>query len=78
MQEGYVPASKKLAMKSMATILSKPGLYRIAGISGRYLMKMFPFLANNRFNPWYKKRDMPEAPKESFKEWYSKNKLKKQ
>jgi len=33
-----------------------------------------PFVLNNKINPWYKQRDMPQAPKESFDEWYAKNK----
>ena len=29
-----------------------------------------PFLLKSRINPWYKHREMPEMPEESFKEWY--------
>jgi L-lactate dehydrogenase complex protein LldF len=25
-------------------------------------------------NPWYKQREMPDAPKQSFSEWYKQNK----
>jgi len=32
---------------------------------------------NNKFNPWYRQRDMPEGPKESFAEWFTKNTTKK-
>jgi len=27
-------------------------------------------------NPWYKQREMPEAPKQSFRDWYIQNKKK--
>lgn len=32
-----------------------------------------PFLLKSGMNPWYKHREMPEMPEESFKEWYKKN-----
>jgi L-lactate dehydrogenase complex protein LldF len=32
---------------------------------------------NNKLNPWFKQREMPEAPKESFRDWYKKNKISK-
>ena len=35
------------------------------------------FVVNNKMNPWYKQRDMPEGPKESFSEWYEKNRQNK-
>jgi L-lactate dehydrogenase complex protein LldF len=31
---------------------------------------------NNNLNPWFKNREMPNPPSQSFDEWYSKNKLK--
>lgn len=72
-KEGYVDNTKKLSMEAMATTLSSPRLYKMAGNAGRWLMKNFPFTINNKFNPWYKQRDMPGAKKQSFKTWYKKN-----
>ncbi|MFT3827226.1 MAG: lactate utilization protein B [Chitinophagaceae bacterium] len=72
-QDGYSPASKTVAMKAMTTTLSKPGFYRFAGKMGRWVMRTMPWLVNNKLNPWYKQRDMPAPPKESFGEWYRKN-----
>lgn len=76
-KEGYAPAAKKAAMKGMSITLASPGLFNIAGKAGRWVVKNVPFVVNNRFNAWYKQRDMPAAPKESFTEWYKKNKAKK-
>jgi len=73
-QEGYAPAAKTAAMKGMGFTLSNPGVFNAAGKAGRWVVKNVPFLVNNRFNAWYKQRDMPDAPKESFTEWYKKNK----
>ncbi len=75
-EEGYVATSKKIGMKGMALVLSKPGLYRIAGKMGRWVMRIFPGLVNNKLNPWYKQREMPEAPAQSFRDWYLKHKQK--
>ncbi|GAB3935536.1 lactate utilization protein B [Mucilaginibacter myungsuensis] len=72
-QEGHAPALKKVSMQAMTWTLGSPSVYRAAGKMGRWVMKYAPFAINNGFNPWYKQRDMPEPPKESFGEWYRKN-----
>ncbi|HZH96567.1 MAG TPA: LUD domain-containing protein, partial [Flavisolibacter sp.] len=72
-EEGYQPKLKTVAMKAMATTLSKPGLFSLAGKAARWTLKIIPGVANNRFNPWYKQRDVPAPPKHSFTEWYRKN-----
>ncbi|MBD0254757.1 MAG: lactate utilization protein [Cytophagales bacterium] len=72
---GHVQRSKKLGMKGLATVLAHPGLFRFAGKVGRTLMKpLSPIVASPGLNPWAKEREMPEPPKESFREWYVKNK----
>lgn len=75
-EEGYVAASKKIGMKGMALVLSRPALYRIAGKMGRWVMRIFPGLVSNKWNPWYKQREMPEAPAQSFRDWYLKHQKK--
>ncbi|MET3980478.1 L-lactate dehydrogenase complex protein LldF [Mucilaginibacter sp. UYP25] len=72
-KEGYEDKKKAAAMQAMAYTLSSPQVYRLAGKAGRVVMKYAPFALNNGLNPWYKHRDMPEPPKESFGEWYRKN-----
>ncbi|RYF91720.1 MAG: DUF3390 domain-containing protein, partial [Chitinophagaceae bacterium] len=52
----------------MALVFANPKLYRILGSIGRKTIKWFPFLVNNKLNPWYKQREMPEPPKESFRD----------
>jgi len=73
-KEGYTPTAKTMAMKAMAFTLSSPALYRSGGKVGRLIFKYAPFAVNNGLNPWYKHREMPKAPEESFGEWYSKRK----
>ncbi|MET6996575.1 lactate utilization protein B [Chitinophaga defluvii] len=73
-KEGYTATSKKVGMKMMNTVLSSPGTYKTAGKMGRWVLRAFPGMVNNKLNPWYKQREMPEAPKTSFADWYKKNK----
>lgn len=75
-KEGYANATKTAGMKLMNITLSSPAMYRLAGKMGRWFIKHAPFALNNRFNLWYKNREMPEPPKESFGEWYKKNGMK--
>jgi L-lactate dehydrogenase complex protein LldF len=36
-------------------------------------MKVFPGAVSNGLNPWFKQREMPEVPKQSFQEWVKTN-----
>jgi L-lactate dehydrogenase complex protein LldF len=72
-KEGHVSPVKAMGMKVMAFAFAYPKLFSFAGKTGRVVMKYLPGLVSNKFNPWYKQRDMPEPPKESFREWYAKN-----
>jgi L-lactate dehydrogenase complex protein LldF len=73
-KNGHTTTTKKVGMNVMTTVLSNPGIYRLSGAFGRWLMKWMPSLVNNRFNPWFKQREMPNPPAESFRDWYKKNK----
>ena len=70
---GYAPAAKKAGMQVMSWTLSSPGMYNMAGKAGRWVLKHAPFAVNNKLNPWYKQREMPESPEWSFGEWYKQN-----
>lgn len=71
--EGLTAPSKKMGMKLMAWVLARPGVYRFAGKTARWVTANLPFLVKNKtWNPWFKQREMPEAPKQSFQEWYKK------
>lgn len=72
-KEGYAANRKTISMKVMALTLSSPDVYHTAGKTGRWILNHAPFALKNKLNPWYKQRDMPESPKESFGEWYAKN-----
>jgi L-lactate dehydrogenase complex protein LldF len=72
-QEGYAGFEKTQSIKLMNTVLSNPKIYRFAGEIGRKIMRFAPFLVSNSLNKWFKNREMPVPPKESFREWYLKN-----
>jgi L-lactate dehydrogenase complex protein LldF len=72
-KNGHAPLAKKAAMGVMTKVLSSPLMYQIAGKVGRLIMKWAPLAINNRFNPWYKQRELPTVPENSFGEWYKNN-----
>lgn len=72
-REGYAANTKVLGMKAMAWTLSSPLSYSRIGKAGRWVLNNIPFAVNNKFNPWFKQRDMPDSPVESFDDWYAKN-----
>ncbi len=69
-KEGHASSTKVFGMKAMAWTLSSSDKLDKAGRAGRWFMQNVPFVVNNKLNPWYKQRDMPEGPKETFTEWY--------
>jgi L-lactate dehydrogenase complex protein LldF len=73
-KEGYVSTSKKIGMQGMAFVLARPALYRFSGRMARLFMRIFPFMfRSKKMNPWYRQREMPQAPKQSFRDWYKQN-----
>ncbi|QJB32386.1 lactate utilization protein [Chitinophaga oryzae] len=70
-KEGHTSGMKTAGMKMMNAVLSKPGNYKRAGKMGRWVLRAFPGMVNNRFNPWFKQREMPAPPAQSFSEWYA-------
>ena len=72
-KNGHAPSGKKAGMKAMEIVLSNPRVYKTIGSIGRWLLKYIPVTVNNRFNPWFKQREMPEPPSQSFNSWYRKN-----
>jgi L-lactate dehydrogenase complex protein LldF len=72
-QSGYASPTKRLAIAGMAKVFSNPSGFSIAGRLGRWALRNMPFLMNNRFNPWFREREMPEPHEGAFREWFRKN-----
>ncbi len=70
-KQGVIGGTKKFSMQVAASILSRPWMYRFAGRAGRQMLRWMPrFLIYNPLNPWGRQRDMPSAPRKSFREMY--------
>jgi L-lactate dehydrogenase complex protein LldF len=66
--------AKSISMKIANGIFSTPFAYKISGKMLRGALKILPeAITYSSLNTWGKQRDLPEVPKESFKDWYKKN-----
>src|SRR6201993_1542685 len=69
---GQFSTVKKAAMKVAGKLLSRPRAYRAATEGGALALKALPhFALYSRLNAWGRRRDVPEAPKETFHQWYA-------
>ena len=68
---GLLSGSKRLAMKFASQILRRPRLYAFAGSAARKALRWLPrSFIYNRLNPWGQQRELPPAPKQSFRQQY--------
>lgn len=66
--------AKRLSMKLADGIFKSPLAYKISGNLMRNALKSLPnSLIYHPLNVWGKNRNLPDAPKESFQQWYKKN-----
>lgn len=66
--------AKGLYMKLANGIFKSPLAYKISGSLMRNALKSLPnSLIYHPLNIWGKNRNLPDAPKESFQQWYRKN-----
>ena len=71
-QKGY--SVKNSALKYVGKVLSNPKAYGRNSKIMRAAMKYLPgFIFKNKMNTWSIGRELPVPPKETFKEWYKKN-----
>ena len=73
-QRGQLPMVKKEAMRMAGKVLSSPRLYRMAVKAAQAGLDYLPrSMIYNPLNAWGRQREVPKAPKASFREWYLKN-----
>lgn len=66
---GLIPKGKRFGLKLAAAVLNRPWLYRIAGRVARLALRVMPrWLVYSRANVWGRQRDLPPAPRQSFRE----------
>ncbi|GBR54772.1 lactate utilization protein B [Gluconobacter sphaericus] len=71
---GEISSVKKVMMKAAGEVLASPVVYRASLPLGRSALRHLPhFMLYNKLNTWGRKRDIPETPKQTFNEWYRKN-----
>jgi L-lactate dehydrogenase complex protein LldF len=76
-QKNQLNLTKKAALKVAGNVLSHPALYQIATTVTDEALKILPhFAIYNDLNAWGKHREVPEAPKETFHQWYREHRLK--
>jgi len=71
-KDGYVGGVKKIGLQVAAKVLASPTLFNWSFRVGRGVMRTMPFVVENRLNPWFHDRELPAAPKQSFREWWAK------
>lgn len=68
-KRGQLPLDKRLQMKVAAAILGRPWLYKLAGWFARKVLPRLPrWLVYSRLNDWGQQRELPEMPKQSFRQ----------
>lgn len=66
--------AKSVSMRIANGIFAVPFAYKISAGMMRGALKILPdSITYSGLNTWGKQRDLPELPKETFKEWYKKN-----
>jgi L-lactate dehydrogenase complex protein LldF len=73
-----IPALKQTMMKAAGVLMGKPALFRAALKAADSALRHLPrFAIYNKLNAWGEKREMPDAPGQSFRDWYRANRGKK-
>ena len=74
-----LPMVKKEAMRVAGKILSSPRMYRAAVEAAAAGIEKLPrFLVYNPFNAWGRQREVPASPPSTFRQWYLKNRGKRE
>jgi L-lactate dehydrogenase complex protein LldF len=67
----YLPWTKRFVMKMAGIVLGYTWLYRLMGSMGRWMLRHLPrFMIYNRWNAWGRQRELPPAPRKSFRQQY--------
>ncbi|UOQ51190.1 lactate utilization protein B [Hymenobacter cellulosivorans] len=72
-EAGEIPAAKKWSLKFMGRFLASPKAFGIGGKVARTGLRLLPYQLTHAkaFNAWAVARELPEPPKQSFREWYA-------
>jgi len=71
---GYVGGPKRTVSTLGATVLARPRLFAIVGRLTRAALRVLPSsLVRRLAGAWGRDRDVPEPPRQSFRDWYGAN-----
>ena len=69
--KGLLPTTKRWGMKLTGTVLNHRWIYNWSGRIGRWALRNLPrFLIYNPLNIWGRQRDLPPAPRQTFRDLY--------
>ncbi|WP_182865080.1 lactate utilization protein B [Rhodopirellula sp. JC639] len=72
-----LPASKRWAMTMASYLFRFPRLFRLVGKVGRFALRILPrWATHHRFNAWTIARELPDPPKETFRDWHRRHRTK--
>jgi L-lactate dehydrogenase complex protein LldF len=72
-EKKILPKMKRLTLNIAGKVLSRDCMYNFSGKVTRWSLRNLPRkLFYNKASTWGWSRELPEAPKKSFKEWYKK------
>ena len=69
-KEGFLPLRKWIEMRAISFFLSNPSRLQFLGWVGRLAQRLPRFVIYNRLNPWGRQREVPDIPRQSFRDWY--------
>jgi len=72
-EANHLPTAKKLGLKFMGRLLASPGAFKLSGQLARRGLRLLPHaLSHHRgANAWAIARELPEPPRQSFRDWYA-------
>lgn len=67
-----LPWTKRFPMQVVSAVFRRPWLWNTLGAVGRMALRLSPrFLVYNPWNTWGKQRELPPAPRKSFRQLYA-------
>jgi L-lactate dehydrogenase complex protein LldF len=68
---GFVPPSKRVGMRFVGAVVSRPRVFETLGAVTRGMMRVLPRgIMRKLAGPWTRARELPIAPPQSFRAWY--------
>jgi L-lactate dehydrogenase complex protein LldF len=74
-EANHLPTAKKIGLKFMGRLLASPNAFKFSTMLARKGLRFLPYglTHNQTVNAWAIARELPEPPKQSFREWFAQN-----